>query len=369
LPYIRRVPAVERALRILEWIAERPEGAFPSDLMKRFDLSRTSTFALLNTLKAHGYLEQTGSRGPYRLGPRWWALAARAHPERTLRELFRAEARGFSESIALVRPAGDEGVVIEAVAGRYPLIGHWGVGERFPLSASAAGWVFLADRQAGRRWERIRRTGIARRTAGSLLEIAAPICPDGRRPYAALAVRLPAARASLALSESLRAAAARLSLRLGAPAYQPYAAEPSELPLRRLRPLEIAAFLEGPWIARLIGLRADGRPYAVPVWYVWERSALWIAAFPGSRWPHYVRAYPRITLLIDEPWPPLRRVRVEGEALPCPFPEGTDGLIARLIHRYRVDWPLPRYNLETFRILPERMEGQRGLMALSLSEG
>ena len=92
MPYIRRVPAVERALRILEWIAERPEGAFPSDLMKRFDLSRTSTFALLNTLKAHGYLEQTGSRGPYRLGPRWWALAARAHPERTLRELFRAEA-------------------------------------------------------------------------------------------------------------------------------------------------------------------------------------------------------------------------------------------------------------------------------------
>ncbi|MCS6962596.1 helix-turn-helix domain-containing protein [Thermoflexus sp.] len=363
MSYIQRVPAVERALQILERIAERPEGSSPSDLMEGLGLSRTGTFALLNTLKAHGYLEQAGPRGRYRLGPRWWTLAARAHPERTLRELFRTEAQGFSESIALVRPAGDEGVVIEAVPGRYPLIGRWEIGERFPLSRSAAGWVFLADRQAGGRWERIRRKGIARRAAGSLLEIAAPICPDGRRPYAALAVRLPATRASPALSESLRAAAARLSHRLGAPTYQPYAVEPSELPLRRLRLTEIAAFLEGPWIARLIGLRADGRPYAVPVWYVWERPALWIAAFPGSRWPDYVRTHPRITLLIDEPWPPLRRVRVEGEALPLSFPEGPEGLIARLTHRYRVDWPLPRHDLETFRILPERMEGRRGLIA------
>ncbi len=364
LSYIHRVPAVERAFQILEWIAERPEGASPSDLMARFGLSRTGTFALLNTLKAHGYLEQAGPRGRYRLGPRWWVLATRAHPERTLRELFRAEAHGFSESLALLRPAGEEAVVIEAVPGRHPLIGHWEVGERVPLAESAAGWVFLADRQAGGRWERIRRQGIARRVAGSLLEIAAPVCPDGRRPSAALALRLPVARASPALAESLRAAAARLSLRLGAPAYQPYAAEPSKLPLRRLRPTEIAAFLEGPWVAQLIGLRTDGRPYAVPVWYVWERPALWIAAFPGSRWPDYLRAHPRITILIDEPWPPLRRVRMEGEAFPSPFPEGPEALIARLTYRYRVDWPLSHQDLETFRILPERLEGRRGLMAL-----
>ncbi|WP_376789302.1 helix-turn-helix domain-containing protein [Thermoflexus sp.] len=363
MAYIHRVPALERALQILEWIAERPEGASPSDLMEHLGLSRTGTFALLNTLKARGYLEQSGPRGRYRLGPRWWTLAARAHPERRLRELFRAEVQGFPESIALVRPVGNEGVVMETILGRYPLIGRWEVGEQFPLSESAAGWVFLADRETGRRWERIRRKGIARRAVGSLLEIAAPICPDGYRPAAALAVRLPAARTSHALLEKLRAAAARLSFRLGAPVYQPYAVEPPELPLRPLRPPEIAAFLEGPWVARLIGLRTDGRPYAVPVWYVWERPAIWIAAFPGSRWPEYVRARPRITMLIDEPWPPLRRVRVEGEARPVPFPEGPEGLITRLTHRYGVDWPPLRHGLDTFRILPERLEGRRGLMA------
>jgi len=363
LSYIRRVPAVERALRILEWIAERPQGASPSDLIEAFGFSRTSAFALLNTLKAHGYLQQAGPRGPYRLGPRWWALAARAHPERTLRELFRAEAQALAESVALVQPAGEEAVVVEAVPGRHPLVGHWELGERFPLAANAAGWVFLADRRSGRRWEKIRREGIARRAVGSLVEVAAPICPDGRRPWAALAVRLPAARASAALLDRLRAAAAHLSLRLGAPVYQPYAAAPPELSLRRLRPAEIAAFLEGPWVARLVGLRADGRPYAVPVWYVWDRPALWIAAFPGSRWPDHLRARPHVTLLIDEPWPPLRRVRVEGEAMAHPFPEGPEGFMARLSQRYRVEGPWIPGDVETFRILPQRIEGRRGLMA------
>ncbi|QWK09299.1 MAG: helix-turn-helix domain-containing protein [Thermoflexus hugenholtzii] len=361
MAYIHRVPAVERALRILEWIADRPEGVSPAALQARFGFSRTGLFALLNTLKAHGYLEQAGPRGPYRLGPRWWALAAQAHPEQALRELFRAEARGFAESLALLRPAGGEVVVLEAALGAYPLVGRWAVGDRLPLEGSAPGWIFLAAHRTGPRWGRIRREGIARRRLGALIEAAVPICPDGRHPVAALAVRLPASRARPALYEALRAAAARLSLRLGAPAYQPYAAEPEGLSLRRLRPEEIAAFLEGPWIARLVGLRADGRPYAVPVWYLWERPALWIAALPGSRWPGYIRAHPQVTLLIDEPWPPLRRVRVEGRAVPDIFPEGPDGLAARLAARYRLESPPPGLR-EIFRILPERMEGRRGVI-------
>lgn len=363
MSYIRRVPAVERALELLEWIAGRPEGASPAELMAQLGLSRTGTFALLNTLKARGYIEQAGPRGPYRLGPRWWALAARTHPERTLRELFRQEAAGFPESLALLRPAGEEVVVIEAALGAYPLVGRWAIGERLPLAAGPAGWVFLADRHTEGRWGKIRRTGIARRARGGLVEAAAPICPDGRHPAAALAVRVPAARATPALLERLRAAAARLSLRLGALSYQPYAAEPPALPLRRLRPHEIAAFLEGPWVARLVGVRADGRPYAVPVWYVWEPPALWVVAFPGARWPDYVRDRPKVTVLIDEPWPPLRRVRAEGEVTPQPFPGGPEAALARLADRYRMD-ALPRpLTVETFRILPERLEGRRGLMA------
>jgi hypothetical protein len=240
-------------------------------------------------------------------------------------------------------------------------VGRWAVGDRLPLEGSAPGWIFLAAHRTGPRWGRIRREGIARRRLGALIEVAVPICPDGRHPVAALAVRLPASRARPALYEALRAAAARLSLRLGAPAYQPYAAEPEGLSLRRLRPEEIIAFLEGPWIARLVGLRADGRPYAVPVWYLWERPALWIAALPGSRWPGYIRAHPQVTLLIDEPWPPLRRVRVEGRAVPDIFPEGPDGLAARLAARYRLESPPPGLR-EIFRILPERMEGRRGVI-------
>lgn len=362
MAYIRQVPAVERALQVLEWIAERPEGVSPAELMARFDLSRTGTFALLNTLKARGYLEQIHPRGPYRLGPRWWALATRVHPERILRDLFRAEAQGFAESLALLRPDGGEVVVIEAVLGQGPLIGRWAVGERYPMAEGPAGWLFLAEGRPGPRWERIRRAGLAQRRQGSLFEAAAPICPDGRRPAAALALRLPAQRATPALLERLRVAAARLSLRLGAPVYQPYAAEPPDLPLRRLRRPEIEAFLAGPWIARLICLRADGRPHGVPVWYLWEPPALWIPAFPGSRWPDYVRANPRVLLLVDEPWPPLRRVRLEGEAVPAPFPEGLPALVERLAGRYRIGAPPLEPPGEVFRMIPRRVQGYRGLI-------
>jgi hypothetical protein len=52
---------------------------------------------------------------------------------------------------------------------------------------------------------------------------------------------------------------------------------------------------------------------------------------------------------------------VEGRAVPDIFPEGPDGLAARLAARYRLESPPPGLR-EIFRILPKRMEGRRGVI-------
>jgi hypothetical protein len=77
---------------------------------------------------------------------------------------------------------------------------------------------------------------------------------------------------------------------------------------------EIDAFLAGPWLARLACLRDDGWPYVVPVWYHWDSEAFWVVARKRSEWAHYIAADPRVSLVVDEPDPPIRKVICEGRA-------------------------------------------------------
>lgn len=75
------------------------------------------------------------------------------------------------------------------------------------------------------------------------------------------------------------------------------------------------AFLAGPWIARLACLKPDGAPYIVPVWYHWDGVAFWVVGRKRSAWAHYMAADPRVSLVVDEPEPPIRKVICEGTAV------------------------------------------------------
>jgi len=65
----------------------------------------------------------------------------------------------------------------------------------------------------------------------------------------------------------------------------------------------------------------DGQPHVVPVWQEWDGKHFYVIAWQGSLWAEYVLANPSISLTIDEPWPPLRRVLAHGRALPLPNPD------------------------------------------------
>lgn len=78
---------------------------------------------------------------------------------------------------------------------------------------------------------------------------------------------------------------------------------------------EMNEFLAGPWLARLACLKPDGWPYVVPCWYHWDGVAFWVVPRVGSAWAHYMALDPRVSLVVDEPDPPIRKVVCEGTAV------------------------------------------------------
>jgi hypothetical protein len=78
---------------------------------------------------------------------------------------------------------------------------------------------------------------------------------------------------------------------------------------------EMNDFLKGPWLARLACLKPDGWPYVVPCWYHWDGVAFWVVPRVGSAWAHYMALDPRVSLVVDEPDPPIRKVVCEGIAV------------------------------------------------------
>jgi hypothetical protein len=202
------------------------------------------------------------------------------------------------------------------------------------------------------------------------MDLALPVCRDGRRPDAAVLLSAPAFRwqpAGLleAFLPELRAMAARLSYQSGASFYAPYqAGEPPRLqPTAPLSAGELSAFLAGPWTARLACIRPDGRPHVIPVWQEWDGSGFRVIIWQGSQWAAYLRQNPNVSLTVDEPWPPLRRVTCRGlaEALEPPF--DLAALAGRLAKRYLGQPPAGWTDQAegAFRIIPETLRGYQGL--------
>ncbi|MCA9932300.1 MAG: helix-turn-helix domain-containing protein [Ardenticatenaceae bacterium] len=381
MDYDRQVPAVERAITLLETLAAAPDGLMAGELAQQMQLSRSTLFALLNTLKAHRYVEQPDERGPYRLGAALFALLpGQSRRLDRMVEAFHADAEiaALSETAVLTILEGSDIIVVAQRESQQTVRVVYPAGERRPADTSAAGLALLAGQpdapDAPEILRQVRQSGLAQRQTDDLLELACPICADGVRPVAALQIALPVYRQTAVptLTHTLRQTAARLSYRLGAPVYQPYgwasgdALEPTT-PLSRK---EIDQFLRQPWGARLACLRPDGTPHVVPLWYEWDGRFLWLAASPGAYWQGYVRENGRVSLTVDEPWPPLRRALVVGEVeavAETAVPGGLVGLRQRLASHYLGQSASGRAEFQdiagwqAFRILPEKISGYRGL--------
>lgn len=369
------VPTAEHTLRLIERMLARPEGWTPQELLVELDLSRSSLFVLLRTLKALGYIEQQGKRGRYVPGPR--LLAWRAPLSPSAQDLLSAfyqetEAHPPRETLALVVRAGRQAggfLVLAQTECAAQVRSTFSTGEMYP-HLPAVEDVFDPQRSSS-----VVPYGFAIHLGEETIDLALPVCRDGHTPEAALLLSAPAFRwtpesLQSALLEELRGIAAHLSYRLGAPVYAPYHARP-QASLQSTTPLtgdEIGAFLRGPWAASLACVRPDGRPHVIPVWQEWDGQAFYVIAWQGSQWAEYLTQNPNVSLTIDEPWAPLRRVVVRGQA--APFPAGREELnrlVRQMARRYlgAAETPVSAQQvLQAFQIRPDSVRGWRGLQVL-----
>lgn len=362
--------AVERALSLLEILLQHPQGVEIADLLARLDMARSSLFVLLNTLKALGYVEQTERRGRYRAGPRLlaWRGGSSPLPTADLLPAFfhEAETCGLDETLALFVPVGEgEVLALAQVEGRREVRSAFAAGQRLPAS-SAAGRVFQFPITA-----EIQQQGYSLSPRGEALDIAFPVCRDGVLPTAALVLSLPSFRWSAVLARQtlpvLREMAARLSYRLGAASYTPWRRETTEI--GETVPLDadqIAALLKAPWAARLACVRPDGAPHVVPVWHEWDGEAFHVVAWKGARWGEYLLRHPQVSLTVDEPFLPLRRVSAKGVARPAfdAADPRLQRLLARLSRRYlgqNLAVALAAQAERSFVITPSVLKGWQGI--------
>jgi IclR family transcriptional regulator, acetate operon repressor len=138
---------VERALAVLQCIADSDDDIGVSELAARTGLSVSTTHRLVQALRTAGLVAQDERSERYHLGPGAVALGRRAEArlgfDRLLPHLRALGAR-TGESISLGTRVGTEMLVVLHVDSSHPLRFDQAPGLRVPIHASAIGKVLLA---------------------------------------------------------------------------------------------------------------------------------------------------------------------------------------------------------------------------------
>lgn len=143
------VPAVERTHRILwELHMASPQGLGASQLAEKLGLPRSSAYRLVRSLKALGYLAESGTGGRFTLGPSILDIARSAFRAHDLVSVARPYLTRLSsicgQTVKLSAERGNEVEVLDCVESPHPFRLSAKIGSRFPITAGAASKVLLA---------------------------------------------------------------------------------------------------------------------------------------------------------------------------------------------------------------------------------
>jgi DNA-binding IclR family transcriptional regulator len=143
-----QVPALDRALTILELLATHPEGMRMREIAEKLELPANSVFRITGLLEERGYLHREGEDMRYTLSRKLLSLGYAAIGEDKLIEhaldvmqLLRDETQ---ETVLVGVRADTQGVVLEQVAATQPVKFLVDPGTHFPLHSAAPGKVFVA---------------------------------------------------------------------------------------------------------------------------------------------------------------------------------------------------------------------------------
>lgn len=158
--------AVERALAVLEAVAERSTGMSNADLHRKLKIPKSSASYILRTLVKGGYLRRDGDSNRYHLGLKVVGLSHRALAALDVREVAEPIMRQLVETSHLTCHLAiydrEEAVYIAKVdAPGFVKMNTW-VGRRLQLHSTSVGKV-LAAYQEGLE-EMMERRGLYKRT-------------------------------------------------------------------------------------------------------------------------------------------------------------------------------------------------------------
>jgi len=141
------VPAVTRAMALLDLLAQQREALNPTQLATRLQLPKSSVHGLCNTLASRGYLRRHDD-GSYFIGPGVMGLAnafvSRTGAAQEFANLWHELGTLPDETVILSVLAGTDVVYIAARNGLRPLGLAFTVGMRLPAHLAASGKAMLA---------------------------------------------------------------------------------------------------------------------------------------------------------------------------------------------------------------------------------
>jgi DNA-binding IclR family transcriptional regulator len=171
-PKTQSVPALERALLILEHLARSRHGVTLSQLTRKLQLPKSTCHALLLTLERCGYAVREEDTGRYRLGTRVYALANMALSGTSLRDqaapfLYKLmQETGLTVHLAILEQG--EAVLIDRIEpSGAPKVATW-VGKRMGLHCTALGKALVAYLPEAEVNELVRRQGLLRHNENTI---------------------------------------------------------------------------------------------------------------------------------------------------------------------------------------------------------
>jgi DNA-binding IclR family transcriptional regulator len=176
----RRAVNVKQAANVLdliEFFAERQRPAALAEIARDLEWPRSSTFNLLGTLAARGFLFEPSARGGYYPSPLWSSLVQqieRAEPiPDALRELLAALVERTGETAVLAATSGSSAVFLDAVESPHAIRYTARPGKLIPLHVTATGRALLSLLAPADRARVLARASFERYTPTTLMSAAA----------------------------------------------------------------------------------------------------------------------------------------------------------------------------------------------------
>ncbi len=153
---VRQVASVSRALQIIELlISSSTHELGVSEISREIGVVKSTAHQLLATLAAHGFVENNGTTGRYRLGVRAMEAGAVASTQAGLGPavlpLLEALVGEVHETCSIGVLVGHSVSLVQRVEAESVLRVDLRVGTRFPIQTSAIGRIILAEMPQERR--------------------------------------------------------------------------------------------------------------------------------------------------------------------------------------------------------------------------